>query len=57
MELLIPSRGPLETRLLVWVGQELAPHAMMVFHDLAVFGYLTGGVEISEPSQRLVGLL
>ena len=25
--------------------------------DLAVFGYLSGGVEIGEPSERLVGLV
>ena len=39
------------------VGQDLFSPCDDGVHDLVVFGYLAGGVEISEPSERLVGLV
>ena len=39
------------------VGQDLFSPCDDGVHDLVVFGYLAGGVEISEPSERLVGLI
>ena len=39
------------------VGQDLCSPRDDGVHDLAVFGYLAAVVEVSEPSQRLVGLL
>ena len=39
------------------VGQDLfSPYDDRV-HDLVVFGYLTGGVEVSEASKSCVGLI
>ena len=37
------------------VGEDLFSPCDDGVHDFVVFGYLTGGVEISEPSKRLVG--
>ena len=37
------------------VGQDLCSPGNDGVHDLAVFGDLAGGVEVSEPSQGLVG--
>ena len=37
------------------VGQDLFSPCDDGVHNLVVFGYLAGGVEISEPSERLVG--
>ena len=39
------------------VGQDLFSPGDDGVHDLVVFGYLAGGVEVSEPSERLVGLV
>ena len=39
------------------VGQDLFSPSDHGVHDLVVFGYLSGGVEIGEPSERLVGLV
>ena len=39
------------------VGQDLFPPGDDGVHDLAVFGDLACGVEVGEPSQRLVGLI
>ena len=39
------------------VGQDLFSPCDDGVHDLVVFGYLAGGVEIGEPSERLVGLV
>ena len=39
------------------VGEDLFSPCDDGVHDLVVFGYLTGGVEIGEPSERLVGLV
>ena len=37
------------------VGQDLFSPSDDGVHDLVVFGCLAGGVEVSEPSERLVG--
>ena len=37
------------------VGQDLCSPGNDAVHDLAVLGDLAGGVEVGEPSQRLVG--
>ena len=37
------------------VGQDLFSPGDDRVHDLVVFGDLAGGVEVGEPSQRLVG--
>ena len=37
------------------VGQDLCSPGDDRVHNVVVFGYLSGGVEASEPSQRLVG--
>ena len=39
------------------VGQDLCSPNDDRVHDVVVFGDLAGGVEIGEPSQRLVGLI
>ena len=37
------------------VGEDLFSPSHDGVDDLVVFGYLAGGVEVSEPSDRLVG--
>ena len=37
------------------VGQDLFSPRDDRVHDVAVFGDLSGGIEVSEPSQRFVG--
>ena len=39
------------------VGQDLFSPCDDGVYDLVVFGDLTGGVEVSEPSKRRVGLI
>ena len=55
MEVVDPFEGSVSGSSAGVVGQDLFSPCDDGVHNLVVLGYLAGGVEVSEPSERLVG--